>query len=110
MKTCVFVGPSSHGIAKPSQIDRFGPAPLGAIYSAVQSGYTRIGLVDGLFGNVPSVWHKEILFALSNGVAVLGSSSMGALRAAELAPYSMIGIGRVYRYYRSGVLTDDDEV
>ena len=62
------------------------------------------------FGNVPSVWHKEILFALKSGVAVCGSSSMGALRAAELHAFGMVGFGWVYRAFRRGVLQDDDEV
>jgi hypothetical protein len=66
---------------------------------------------------VPAVWHKEILWALRDGVRVFGAGSMGALRAAELAPYGMHGIGKVYEAYRSGVLMpfeepfeDDDEV
>jgi hypothetical protein len=35
---------------------------------------------------------------------------MGALRAAELAPFGMIGVGRVFEGYLSGALVDDDEV
>lgn len=54
--------------------------------------------------------HKEILAALDEGVTVVGASSMGALRAAELHPYGMIGVGRIYRDYRSGALDADDEV
>jgi hypothetical protein len=56
------------------------------------------------------VWHKEILLALSAGVACYGSSSMGALRAAELAPYGMVGVGEVFSWFASGVLDSDDEV
>jgi hypothetical protein len=110
MKTCLFVGPTLHGEATPSRIKRFGPAAMGSVFRAVEAGYRRIGIVDGHFGNVPSVWHKEILFALSEGVRVTGAASMGALRAAELHPFGMIGLGRVYRLFRSGLLTDDDEV
>jgi hypothetical protein len=44
------------------------------------------------------------------GVTVYGASSMGALRAAELTPFGMIGVGQIYRDYASGELTDDDEV
>jgi hypothetical protein len=69
-----------------------------------------IGLVDGAFGQSLSVWHKEILFALENGVHVYGSSSMGALRAAETSAFGMVGVGEVYRMYASGELEDDDEV
>jgi hypothetical protein len=94
----------------PDEWHRFGPATLGSIYLAVVAGYERIGLVDGVFGNVPSVWHKEILFALSHGVAVYGSSSMGALRAAELHLYGMRGVGEIFRLYRNSTFLDDDEV
>ena len=110
MKTCLFVGPTLHGDATPSEIKRFGPAVMGSVFRAVEAGYRRIGIIDGHFGNVPSVWHKEILFALSRRVEVAGAASMGALRAAELYPYGMIGVGRAYRLFRRGCLTDDDEL
>ena len=35
---------------------------------------------------------------------------MGALRAAECHPFGMVGVGDVFRAYREGELTDDDEV
>jgi TfuA protein len=41
---------------------------------------------------------------------VVGSSSMGALRAAEMDTLGMTGIGEVYRMYRSEELVSDDEV
>ena len=110
MKSCLFVGPTLHGEATASRVKRFGPASMGSVFRAVEAGYRRIGIIDGHFGNVPSVWHKEILFALSKGVEVSGAASMGALRAAELNPYGMIGIGRAYRLFRRGLLTDDDEL
>lgn len=69
-----------------------------------------IGLIDGVFLHSLSVWHKEILYALRTGIRVYGSSSMGALRAAETAQFGMIGVGEVYRQYASGELMDDDEV
>ena len=110
IKACVFLGPTLQSSHVPPTIDVYGPATLGSIYKAAQAGYLRIGLVDGLFGNVPSVWHKEILFALSKGAQVYGAASMGALRAAELYQYGMVGVGRVYWMFRLGVLVDDDEV
>jgi hypothetical protein len=88
----------------------FSPARLGSVFRAVEAGYNCVGIADGYFGNVAPVWHKEILWALSRGVIVMGGASMGALRAAELAAYGMIGVGSAYRLFRHGVLTDDDEV
>lgn len=77
-----------------------------------------VGIVDGYFRDVPACWHKEILFALASGVQVFGAASMGALRAAELDGFGMVGIGAVYAAYRSGrfepyqsePFEDDDEV
>jgi len=69
-----------------------------------------LGIIDGYFEGAPSVWHKEILYALDQGVHVYGSSSMGALRAAELHPFGMQGIGQIFEWFRDELLTDDDEV
>ncbi|MBP1886820.1 TfuA-like protein [Sinorhizobium mexicanum] len=86
------------------------PAMQGDILRAARAGATVIGLVDGNFEHVAPVWHKEILFALSQGVRVFGAASMGALRAAECAPFGMVGIGEIYRQYAAGELTDDSDV
>jgi len=67
-------------------------------------------IVDGLFHQSVPVRHKEVLHLLDRGVRVVGSSSMGALRAAELHRYGMTGVGRIFAMYRDGVITADDEV
>ncbi len=69
-----------------------------------------IGIIDGIFFDRAAVAHREILAALEQGVTVVGGSSMGALRAAELDSYGMIGVGEIYRLYREGVIDSDDEV
>jgi hypothetical protein len=69
-----------------------------------------IGLIDGVFLQSLSVWHKEILFVLERGIPIYGASSMGALRATETAAFGMIGVGQIFRQYESGQLIDDDEV
>ncbi len=69
-----------------------------------------IAILDGFFEGVPAVLHKEILWALAEGVPVLGAASMGALRAAELHSCGMIGVGEIFAAYRDGILVDDDEV
>ena len=86
------------------------PAAHGDVLRAVRRGFRVIGLVDGVFERVPAVWHKEILFALSEGVHVYGAASMGALRAAELGAFGMHGVGAIHRAYAEGALEDDDEV
>lgn len=107
----LFVGPSLYGEAPDlTGISARSPAKQGDIAKAVLDGAGAIGLVDGYFDAVAAPWHKEILFALEHGVTMLGSSSMGALRAAECAAFGMLPIGGIAREYCSGVLDDDAAV
>jgi hypothetical protein len=69
-----------------------------------------VGIIDGVLLNDAAVGHREILSLLDRGVKVFGASSMGALRAAELADFGMVGIGRIYEEYASGRVEGDDEV
>ncbi len=86
------------------------PVSMGDVYAVARDRPWGIAIIDGAFDRVPAVWHKEILWAMSRGVHVFGSSSMGALRAAELETFGMVGVGAVFEAFRSGALTDDDEV
>ena len=86
------------------------PVRQGDLYSAALSGPAIIGVTDGYFEIVPTVWHKEILWAMAQGIHVYGAASIGALRAAELTDFGMKGTGHIYRQFRAGQLTDDDEV
>lgn len=113
MSTYVFVGPTL-----PVELARsilaeavyLPPVSMGDVYALLARKPQRIALIDGLFEQTPAVWHKEVLYALAQGVRVLGSSSMGALRAAELHHFGMEGVGRIFEAYRDGLLEDDDEV
>ena len=87
------------------------PVCQGDLLSAVEKHLPDVVVViDGEFGQTLSVWHKEILLALNDGVRVFGASSMGALRAAELDRFGMEGVGEVYRHYADGFLTSDADV
>jgi hypothetical protein len=112
MNACVFLGPTldTRTARTLAPVTLRPPAAVGDVYRAVQDGFATVLLVDGYFHSVPSVQHKEIIFALSEGVTMYGCSSMGALRAAELDDYGMVGVGAIYRAYRDGSYTDDDEV
>ncbi len=92
------------------RIDFRPPARCGDMTRAVGSRPAVIGLIDGVFETTAAVWHKEIVYALSEGVVVFGAASIGALRAVELEPFGMIGVGDIFRAYRDGTLEDDDEV
>jgi hypothetical protein len=89
------------------------PARQGDIVSdVINLQPNRIILIDGVFRENLSVWHKELTYALQfPGVkAVYGAASMGALRAAELDWLGMVGIGQIYEWYRDAVTEDDAEV
>jgi hypothetical protein len=113
----LFAGPSVYGTewaaSEPvtrSGVECRGPAGQGDIARAVVEGATAIALIDGRYEDVAAVWHKEILYAIEEGVQVFGAASMGALRAAECADFGMIGVGAVFERYRSGELTEDAAV
>jgi hypothetical protein len=104
----VFAGPSIYG----AEIDLSGielrpPAAQGDLLRAVLDGATVIGLIDGAFEATAAVWHKEILYALGEGVAVIGGASMGALRAAECAAFGMEPVGTVAHMFLNGESDDD---
>ena len=108
----VFAGPTiSHKEIK-QHIDCVCLPPVchGDILQLLEAKPIAIGIIDGYFEGAPSVWHKEILYALDQGVHVFGSSSMGALRAAELYPFGMKGVGQIFQWYKEGLIDADDEV
>ena len=111
-RTIVFLGPSldRHSAEQILPAEYRPPARRGDILAAVRDGAKIICLIDGVFHQDSAVGHREILSALKAGVRVIGASSMGALRAAELDTLGMVGIGEIYRMYRSGELVSDDEV
>jgi hypothetical protein len=112
MSALVFVGPSLRRADREAAcgFEWAPPAAQGDVFRAVRRGAAAVGIIDGYFDGVPAVWHKEILWAMSEGVHVFGAASMGALRAAELECFGMRGIGEIFETYRDGWLTADDEV
>ena len=108
----LFAGPSIAGFRKRLAMELVirPPCRQGDIYLATLEDPAVISITDGYFEGHPSVWHKEILWALSQGIHVVGAASMGALRAAELDCFGMVGLGRIYTWYRDREIDDDDEV
>ena len=108
----LFAGPSLWGtqLPLPPGITVRPPAACGDLLRALADRPRAIGLVDGVFETGPSVWHKEILAVMAAGVPVLGAASLGAIRAAELHPFGMVGIGAVFAAYRDRAIERDDAV
>ena len=112
MNTYVFTGPTISPDEASHWLDAvyLPPVAQGDIISLLRRQPRVIGIIDGYFERVPAVWHKEILLALSEGVYVVGGASMGALRAAELHTFGMVGVGEVFEWYRDAIIEADDEV
>jgi hypothetical protein len=108
----IFAGPSLPPGRRPddARLEWRPPVRQGDLYRAALARPAIIGVVDGYFEITPTVWHKEILWAMQAGIHVYGAASIGALRAAELDTFGMRGVGRIYEAFRDGVLEDDDEV
>jgi hypothetical protein len=113
MSVHIFTGPTldkktilseiPHAIVHP-------PIARDDLFKLAFSAGDTVLIIDGYFESQPSVAHYEIIDLIENGVCVLGASSMGALRAAELQDIGMAGIGLIFEMYLSGIIDGDDEV
>ena len=109
----VFAGPSLFHLDRPkycSICDFYPPATSGDLLALIPRGYKVIVLLDGYYNSVPAPWHKEILLALALGRTVIGASSLGALRAAELSDQGMVGIGKVFEQFSNSERSRDSDV
>lgn len=86
------------------------PVQRGDVIDDIENKIGCILILDGVFHQSLSVCPSEIMDALRRGIRVFGASSMGALRAAELEPYGMVGIGEVFEYVRESKVFRDDFV
>ena len=79
MIAVIFAGPSLPPPAAPrvAGLEWRPPVRQGDLYLAALSGPAIIGVIDGYFERVPTVWHKEILWAMAQGIHVYGAASTG---------------------------------
>jgi len=100
--TLVFVGGSLQGsdYCVDDDIIYASPAEQGDIFMAILEGFKNIIIIDGYFYFKFPCTTFEVMLALEHGINVLGSSSIGALRAVELENWGMIGRGYVYEYLK----------
>lgn len=109
----VFVGPTlnrSEPLLTAPGVRAWPPVRHGDLYRPEIAPRDTAVIIDGVFHQAPALRHKEILTAMSRGLRVIGAASIGALRAAELAPFGMVGVGHIYTAYAKGDIDGDDEV
>src|SRR5215475_12843923 len=112
MTGIIFAGPSLPPSLAPlfPALEWRPPLSQGDLFRAATEHPALIGVVDAYFERVATVWHKEILWAMAEGIHVYGAASIGALRAAELVDFGMQGVGAIFRHFQTTPLADDDEV
>lgn len=109
----VFLGPSlpcSQAVGILPEAEYRPPIQRGDIDALLARPPKIVGIIDGQFFQGLAVSPKEVLRGLKSGIKIFGASSMGALRAAELCTFGMIGVGSIFNMYLTGKLDADDEV
>lgn len=113
MNCVIFTGPTLSAEAAKNIVEAtyLPPAKQGDIMAAIFTHHPDvIGIVDVCNDDALPVWHKEILFALENGILVYGSGGIGALRAIETERFGMIGVGAIFQRLKSQFVSSDDAV
>lgn len=110
MRPVVFLGPSLPREEAEAVLDADYRPPVKRGDLSGLENVEVVGIIDGVFLQSCSVGHREILSLLNRKVRMIGGGSMGALRAAEMNHYGMIGVGRVFEMYAKGEIQGDDEV
>jgi TfuA protein len=112
----VFVGPSldTEKARKRLEADYRPPAKKGDLIRLIMSlddKETVVGLIDGYFLlDYPPTPIEVYQLIIRHNTVVIGSSSIGALRAVELERFGMIGVGKIFQLFKTGRLDADDEV
>lgn len=111
----LFAGPSLYGLNRDlitsASVVLLPPAKRDDIRHLIEKESPGvIILADGNFHNVLAVSHVELRTAINMGWDVWGCSSMGAIRACEMAQLGMKGYGLVYQSFMDDPDFRDDEV
>ncbi len=114
-KIIIFLGPSlkrekALNILNHEIVEYKPPARKGDLLKIKPEGRVLVGLIDGVFLQDYPPTPIEVYTTMQKGIKVLGAASIGALRAVELEKFGMLGIGKIFRLYKRGILEDDDEV
>jgi TfuA protein len=110
----VFLGPSLK-LEKAKNIinaDFRPPAKKGDfIKLSLFSDTRKVVLIDGVFlQDYPPTPIEVFQVIRKTNFKVYGASSIGALRAVELEKFGMVGIGKIFEFYKKEIINSDDEI
>jgi YcaO-like protein with predicted kinase domain len=110
LSVAVFAGPSLPLADRPQfeGVAYLPPAARGDVERAAAE-YDAVLLIDGLFHHELAPSPKECYASLAHA-RMFGAASMGALRAAECAPYGFTPLGAIASWYAHDLIDGDDEV
>ncbi|HEX8805514.1 MAG TPA: YcaO-like family protein [Candidatus Aquilonibacter sp.] len=110
LSVAVFAGPSLPLEDRPELecVAYLPPAARGDVERAACE-YDVVLLIDGVFHHDLAPAPKECYAALQHA-RMFGASSMGALRAAECAPYGFTPLGAIATWYARDLIDGEDEV
>lgn len=110
VRLAVFCGPSLPRAdrAEIAGVEYLPPASRGDV-ERVAASFDALLLIDGVFHQDLAPSPKEC-YRAAQRVRCFGASSMGALRAAECAPYGFLPLGAIANWYARGTVDGDDEV
>ena len=106
MTGVVFAGPSLPPSVRPrvTGLEWRPPVRQGDLYLAALQGSTLIGVIDGYFELVPTVWHKEILWAMAHGIASLFiGRNDGSRRKLPMTPEELLEAGLLVYFQSLGL-------
>lgn len=115
-KAVIFIGPSldTEKARQILDVEYRPPARKGdfmRLTTSLDDTRTIVGLVDGYFLlDYPPTPIEVYQLIVRRNIHVIGSSSIGALRAVELEKFGMIGVGTIFELFKCGKLDADDEV
>jgi hypothetical protein len=114
-KPIIFLGPSltREKARKILDADYRPPAKKGDFlkFATQTNVLTVVGLIDGYFlQDYPPSPIEVYQLIMRKNTVVIGSASLGALRAVELEKFGMIGVGKIFELYKRGTINADDEV
>jgi ribosomal protein S12 methylthiotransferase accessory factor YcaO len=108
----VFLGPSCplHEAMSCLAANYRPAARRGDLLAAAAEGASTIALVDGRMVDEYAPDMQECASVIASGVSLVGTASLGAIRATELGVLGMVGHGWVFASFASGLVEADDEV
>jgi len=106
----LFAGPSRPLCCLPASVEIRPPVKRGDLIGLANDSTALVVLADGMFFHQPALTHVELMLYLQKQTVLIGTASMGALRATELRSYGMVGVGTVFSSILDGTVTDDEEL